>query len=52
MIFRDFDAHGINTQSEHCRHSYDCCGQWYSGGLTIIRKGNRVLARVRAYMNV
>lgn len=43
---------GYMTQGQHCTHSYDCCGKWYSDGLYITRKGSRALAKIGWSQNV
>jgi len=51
-IARAMAQAGVQIKETRCTHSYDCCAQWYGGGLKIVKKGSRALAYVRASLNV
>lgn len=43
---------GVEYRPTRCYHAYDCCGQWYSDGVWITRKGSRTLAVINWGRNV
>lgn len=43
---------GYDVEGNHCQHSYDCCGHWYSSGLSLDRMNTKVVASIGVSLNV
>jgi len=45
-------ACGLDEDGTHCQHSYDCCGGWYGGALSVYRHDGAIVATWGYYRNV